>query len=578
VPSRLFRHEQIDASGTTGALVVSVAAEHGERPPRRLDRPALVALVFGLVGLGYRVVLVLLDVPGSNSDEATFGLAAMHIATGRELPVFLYGQHYMGTLESYLAAPLFALFTPSWVLLRIPLLFLYAAFVYLMYRLTRRLYSPWLAAFTVGLLALGSERVIRDQLTAVGGRPEIKPAVVLLLLLAVALGQRRGRHRWLGFGAFGLVAGLSVWDDWLVLPYLAAVGVVLLVGCWRDLLGWAGLLVLAGFALGALPLIVDNLVAPPGQDSLSVLRQLGEGESEPAPLSDRLRATIMIGIPLATGLCRPVGCTPIQTWSGALYLPLLLAAAILAVVGWRRSGAETPATPAPGALSAGDPPIGRIGYVAQLGLVVGAVLTVLAYSRNALSATAPLATARYLSVLQISLPAVLWPLWLTARWSWRSPTARTAQATLRLLAGTVAAGMLAAMTTMMLFTTAAQIKQIPAIRQEESGARELAAVAQRAGIRYTYGEYWVCNRLIFIARERVVCAVLGDSLRPGQDRYAPYPNQVNAADRPAFMFIANEAADTAFQVYLQQNGITAQVTEVGKYKIYQPAETVRPPR
>jgi hypothetical protein len=553
-----------------------MAAQHGERPRRRLDRPALVALVFGVIGVGYRLVLVLLDVPGSNSDEATFGLAALHIATGRELPVFLYGQHYMGTLESYLAAPLFALFTPSWVLLRIPLLFLYAAFVYLMYRLTRRLYSPWLATFTVGLLALGSERLVRDQLTAVGGRPEIKPAVVVLLLLALALGQRRVRHRWLAFIAFGLVAGLSVWDDWLVLPYLAAVGAVLLVGCWRDLLGWAGLLVLGGFLLGALPLILDNLAAPPGQDSLSVLLKLGEGESEPAPLSDRLRATIMIGIPLATGLCRPEGCTPIQMWSGALYLPLLLASVLLAVVGLRRADAETPATPAAGALSAGNPPIGRIGYVAQLGLVAGAVLTVLAYSRNALAATAPLATARYLSVLQISLPAVVWPLWLAARWPWHSPPARASRATLRVLAGAVATAVLAAMTTMIVLSSAVLIKQISEIRVEERGVRELATAAQRAGIRYAYGDYWTCNRLTFTSREQVICAVLGDSLRPGQDRYGPYPRQVNAADRPAFIFIANEAADNAFRAYVQRNGITAQVTEVGKYRIYQPAETVHP--
>src|ERR1700754_4038697 len=114
---------------------------------------------------------MLYTVPGSNSDEATFGLVAMHIAAGRDFPVFLYGQHYMGTVESFLAAPLFVLFPPSFPLLRIPLLVLFAAFLYLMYRLTRRLYSPWLATFTVGLLALGSERVIPGQMTAVGGGP-----------------------------------------------------------------------------------------------------------------------------------------------------------------------------------------------------------------------------------------------------------------------------------------------------------------------------------------------------------------------------------------------------------------------
>jgi hypothetical protein len=546
----------------------------------------MVALLLGLAGLGYRLVLLLLTVPGPNSDEATFGLAALHISTGREWPAFLYGQHYMGTVESYLAAPLFALFGPGWVLLRTPLLLLWAAFVYLTYRLARRLYSPWLATCTVGLLAPGSERVIRDQLTAVGGRPEIKPAVVLLLLLAVALAQRRGRHRWLAFGAFGLVAGLAAWDDWLVLPYLAASVVVLLIGCGRELLGRAGLLVLAGFVVGLLPLILDNLAAPPGQDSISVFQQLSHGESDPASLADRVHGTVLTGIPLATGLCPPEACAPWQGWWGPLYPALLLAGAGLAAWGLRRPGTPAAGPPVAGQSVAGQSVAGspmagqspaeqsvarRIGYVAQLALVAGAALTVVAYSRNALSATAPLATARYLSVLQISLPAVLWPLWVAARAA-RRPAARAATR----VAGAVGAAVLAAVAALMLFTTAVLIGQVGTIRDEDRGAGELAAALRRDGIGYTYGEYWTCNRLVFATRERVICSVLGDRLRPGQNRYDAYPERVRAAPRPAFVFATGEPADTAFRRYLSEHGVAARVTEVADYRIYQPDRPVRP--
>ncbi|MBB4956749.1 hypothetical protein [Micromonospora polyrhachis] len=529
-----------------------MTAQHGRRRARlRLDRPARVALALGLAGLGYRLALLLLTVPGSNSDEATFGLVAMHIAAGRGWPVFLYGQHYMGTFESYLAAPLFLFFEPSWPLLRVPLLFLYAAFVLLMYLLTRRLYSPWLATFTVGLLALGSERVVRDQLTTVGGRPEVKPAVVLLLLLAVALGQHRSRHRRLTCAVFGLVAGLALWNDWLVLPYLAVVGVVLLVGCWRDLLGWSGLLLLGGFLIGLLPLIVDNLTAPPGQDSLSVLRQLSDGESEPATPSERLRGAILTGLPLATGLCPSTGCAPWQAWWGPLYLALLLGAAVLAVVGLRRAGGD------------------RIRYLAQLALLLGAALTVLSYARNTLAATAPLATARYLSVLQISLPAVLWPLWLLARRTWRRGLAQPV--------GAMATLVLAWVTALMIYATAVFIGDLDTIRGEERDARELATVMRRAGIRHTYGEYWTCNRLIFNTREQIVCSVLGEDLRPGQNRHPPYPEQVDAAPAPAYVFESGGPADTAFRAYLERIAVPARVTEVADYRIYQPAATVRPP-
>ncbi|AVT32840.1 hypothetical protein C6361_29040 [Plantactinospora sp. BC1] len=539
---------------------MSVAVPRAARRWRALDRPGAVALGLGLLGLGYRLALILLTVPGSNSDEATFGLAALHIADGRELPVFLYGQHYMGTVQSYLAAPLFLLFGAGWIPLRIPLLFLYAAFGYLAYRLTRRLYSPWLATFTVGILALGGERVIRDQITAVGGRPEVKPAVLGLLLIALALGRRRdrGRLRTLGlFGLFGLVTGLCVWDDWLVLPYLVVAFGVLLVGCWRDLLGPAGAVLVAGFLLGVAPLLVDNLTAPAGQDSISVLRQVSEGEAEATPGTARLHGALLVGIPLATGLCRPEGCDAVEMSWGGLYLALLLAAGVLAVVGLVRAGASTPA---------------RVGYAAQLALVLGAALTVAAYARSSLAGSAPLASARYLSILQISLPAVLWPLWLVAR-----RAGQLAAGPLTRLAGIVGTALLALLVVLLLGTTGHLLGEIGTIRAEEGQQRQLARTLERAGVSAVYAEYWTCNRLVFVTRERVACAVLGEDLRPGQDRYPAYPRRVRAADRPAFVFEAGAPADAAFQAHLRRSGVPARVTRVGRHIVYLPESTLRPP-
>lgn len=547
---------------------MSVKLSRRAKLRRSVDRPALLALLFGLAGVVYRLVLLLLTVPGSNSDEATFGLAALHIADGRERPVFLYGQHYMGTIEAYLAAPLVLVFGPSWPALRIPLLFLYAAFVYLMYRLTRRLFSPWLATWTVALLALGSERVVRDQMTAVGGRPEVKPAIVLMLLIAVGLGQRRIRHPWTGYAGFGILAGLTLWDDWLVLPYLAATVGVLLVACGRQLLGRAGLLVLGGVLLGALPLILDNLTAPDGLDSFSVFRQLSRGEGPPAALAVRVSGALGVGLPLASGLCRPDGCAPWQAWWGVLYLALLATTAVLAVTSLRRPA------PAPGARAVDATGTEQpVRAVAQLALVVGAALTLVAYTRNSLAGTAPIATARYLSILQISLPAALWPLWLAARRARDAATRTPAR-----IVGAAAAAVLVALTASMIRSTAVLISQIRTLRAEERGSLDLATAARRAGITHVYGEYWTCNRLIFNSGERVICAVIGPDLRPGQNRYPAYASRVDAASRPAYVLAAGQATDTAFAGYLRTHGITARVSTVGGYRIYQPDSTVRPRR
>ena len=385
---------------------------HRGRWRPRLDRPALVALLFGLAGVVYRLVLTLFTVPVSNSDEATFGLAALHIARGREHPVFLYGQHYMGMLESYLAAPLVAVFGPSWPVLRLPMLALYAIFLYLIHRLTRRLGTPWFAAFVVGLLALGPERVVRDQLTVVGGRPEVKPAVLLMLLITVGLAAGTVHRRRLAIGLFGLLVGLAVWSDWLILPYLAVAGLALVWAVRRELLGWSGLLLVTGVVVGVAPMIVDNLRAGPGDDSLSVFREVSTKAGPQPPWSDRVRGGLLEGVPLAHGLCPVDGCGRWQQWFGVLYPVLLLAGAALAVLAYRRAAGT--ARGERGGRAAGALRGERVGPVVQLALIAGAALTLLSYVRSPLAATSPLDNARYLSVLQLSLPAVLWPLWVAA--------------------------------------------------------------------------------------------------------------------------------------------------------------------
>ncbi|MFC0509163.1 hypothetical protein [Micromonospora costi] len=541
-----------------GGVVVSQPVQDRGRWRPRLDRPALVALLLGLVGIVYRLVLTLLTVPVSNSDEATFGLAALHIAQGRAHPVFLYGQRYMGMLESYLAAPLIALSGPSWPVLRLPMLVLYAVFLYLIHRLTRRICSPWFATFVVGLLALGPERVVRDQLTVVGGRPEVKPAVLLMLLIAVGLATGTVRRRRLAVGLFGLLGGLALWSDWLIVPYLAVAGLLLLYAARRELLGWAGALLVAGFAAGVAPMIRDNLVAPPGQDSLSVFREISSRAGPAPPWSQRLHGGLLEGVPLAGGLCPIGGCARWQEWFGVLYPVLLVAAAALALVFYRRT--------------AGAPRGVRIRPVAHLALIAGAALTLLSYVRSPLAATDPLGNARYLSVLQISLPAVLWPLWLAALACWRGTVGALGR-----LTGALATALLAALAATSLAATVLFVATgVGASRIEERRARDLAAVLRADGPHEVYGDYWICNRLVFNTGEEVVCGVLDDALTPGQNRYLPYWRKVGRAPRPGYVVEAGSTADRRLRRLLGDRLDSTPVRDVGGYRVYHPETPVRP--
>jgi hypothetical protein len=518
-----------------------------------LDRPALAALLLGTTGVVYRLVLTLHTVPAGNSDEATFGLVALHVAQGRAHPVFLYGQRYMGVLESYLAAPLVAVAGPSWVVLRLPLLALYALFVWLMYRLTRRVFSPWFAVLVVGLLALGTERVVRDQLTAVGGRPEVKVAVAAMLLVVVGLAERTVRHRRLAVGLFGLLAGVATWSDWLIVPYLAVAGLALAYALRRELLGWPAMLLLGGFAVGVFPMLWDNLTAPPGQDSLSVFRQVDATGGPPGPLAGRVVGGFTEGVPLASGLCPAGGCARWQEWFGLLYPLLLGLAAGLALAALRRRALH-PVRP-----------------VVRLALVAGAVLTLIGYVRSPLAASDPLSSARYLSVLQLSLPAVLWPLWVAAVACWRGTAGVTGR-----LAGAVATAVLAAVTATALVATGLFATDTADIRAEERQARRIAEVLRSAGPRHVYGDYWTCHRLTFTTAEEVLCGVLDDQLHPGQNRYPAYWRAVARAERPGYVLRVGSAAERRLTELLAAGDIPATVTELGDYRLYHPATAVRP--
>ncbi|MBE1487678.1 hypothetical protein [Plantactinospora soyae] len=553
-------------------MVLATSAELTTPPiaPARRRLPAgRLAVGLAALGIGYRLVLLLAEVPPTNSDEAVTGLVARHVVQGNEFPLFFYGQYYMGALESYLAAPLFAAFDSSILALRLPNLLLYAAFLALMWQLTRRLYTPWLAAATVGLLALGSDRILKNQLIAGGGYPEMNPAGALLVLLAVNLGLGVVRRRALAYAGFGLVAGLTLWDDWLVLPYVAAAGVLLLGIGWRDLPGRRGLALLAGLLAGLVPIGWHNLTTAPENRSLAIYDVLN-GEVLTS-WYDRLSGGILFGVPMGTGLCPPERCASWQLWWGLAYPVLLVAAALLAA--WALCRAT------------GRPE--RVRQAGRLTLLTGAGLTLFGYVSSSAAALTPVESARYLSCLLISTPALLWPLWsmVTRRpvpgrppvpggsgAPARTPVAgRPGGGRLLRLAGAVP---LTALVATMALASGSLIGASPALAREAAQRRDLVDGLDRLGVRRFYAEYWTCNNVIFLTRERLVCGVIRDDLQAGWDRYPAYPELVAEAPRPAFVLPAGTALNTAVRNHLRGTGVAVTETTVAGYDVYQTAAPV----
>jgi hypothetical protein len=98
-------------------------------------------------------------------------------------------------------------------------------------------------------------------------------------VIAVLLASGTTRWRRALFALWGLVAGLLIWDHWLVLPFLAAAFGLLLVFCRAELRGRAGLLLGAGVLVGAAPLLVHNLTAPFSENSVLVFLRRYQNET-----------------------------------------------------------------------------------------------------------------------------------------------------------------------------------------------------------------------------------------------------------------------------------------------------------
>lgn len=129
-----------------------------------------------------------------DADQAITGLMAKHLAEGRAFPLFYYGQPYMLAVEAWLAAPVFLLAGASVTTLKLPLLGINLAVVWLLFRgLVRDAgLRPLAAAVPALFFALPSAGVSARIVEANGGN--VEPFLYVLLIWVL-----RNRPKWCGF-------------------------------------------------------------------------------------------------------------------------------------------------------------------------------------------------------------------------------------------------------------------------------------------------------------------------------------------------------------------------------------------
>jgi len=173
-----------------------------ERDPESRPRTAIFLLL--LLGMALRATFLLFPQSAIDSDNALYGLMAKHITEG-EFPLFTYGQHYMGALESYVAALFFLLFGVSGHALKLsPYLFsiLFLAAVYL---LGTELYGRRPALWALACAAAAPPTLLVWSSAPRGGYSETLFFGTALLWLALRIIRREGGSPW-EWAALGMAA------------------------------------------------------------------------------------------------------------------------------------------------------------------------------------------------------------------------------------------------------------------------------------------------------------------------------------------------------------------------------------
>lgn len=569
---------------------------------KRRSEIAAAAVAAGIIVLavGLRIALIAQGWPGpADSDESTMGLMARHIAYSSAHPLLYYGQLIVGPAEAYAGAAVFQVASASVFALRLGIVLLFAPFLACMYALTRLLYGKAPALGVLGLLSLGSGEMLGAQVVAAGhAETPLYGAAIMLLATAIALAvaQRPGaRHSWgygAAYGGWGLLVGLAIWCDPLVVPFATTAGLLLLrtfrQGASKVLAVWA----LLGLVLGSGPFLAGingQMLAQPAVASTTVHALTDHPYfSRPLPSWLNLVGTVMVSLPVATGANAlwPVapgidfGWHPAQSynvqssWPGTQTLSFALSPATishalwglafigLGVVAFRREYRRAHALAAPARPSSWRRRRATTIYLARMALLGAAGLTLLVYLVSPTPVLFPWAGKRYLVGLLVAFPAVLWPLVRrvpAGRWA---PPVRAARHGLQaggvaILAGAFVAGVIQTW------------MAVPVAQAHWRAQDALVANLLELGATRIYGEYWTCNRLAFQTQEQIRCSVINEEMQRGLDRYYPYCTEVDAALHPWYVFPRDSPQDLALAAQLAAQPAPYHLATFAGYNAYQ---------
>jgi 4-amino-4-deoxy-L-arabinose transferase-like glycosyltransferase len=296
-----------------------------------------IVLIF-IVSASLKLGLQFADVIPFNSDEAIVALMARHILQG-ELPVFFYGQVYMGSLDAFMVAGGFALFGQHVWVIRLVQTVLFAAVMLTTAWVAKLVFGDWKHGWIAAcFLSIPTVNVTLYTTATLGGYNEAMLLGNLVLALGMILIRRADalpeKHldmkTYLLAVLWGTIAGCGLWANGLSLVYSLPAGLVMLWAIfWRFRVkfnGWQKtLLVLvatAGIAIGASPWLIYAIQTGPASLMAELFGTAVAVEKTPwlIQTGQHLFNFVLLGLTALFGFRPPWGVR----WLGLPMMPVVL--------------------------------------------------------------------------------------------------------------------------------------------------------------------------------------------------------------------------------------------------------------
>jgi hypothetical protein len=175
--------------------------------------------------------------------------------------------------------------------------------------------------------------------------------------------------------------------------------------------------------------------------------------------------------------------------------------------------------------------------------------------------------SRYLLIVWISTPAVLWPLWQGI------VQVRHAQKLhLALTLGRI--GVILMIFLVCFVSTLKIFSDVASAQQTHQTTTRLTQKLEDLHITRFFSEYWTCYPLIFASQEKLICANTNPVLKHGYDRYRPYRDAVMHVKNPAFVYPLNSAHLTDLEHALQITHTDYHLITYEGYVIIQPVHPI----